>query len=102
MYSLDAISAIFVVLLRGKSGEAYNASNPDTFLTVRNLADYLFKTFNPQIKTIFSKEQCKKTDGFLPHRTLIQDCSKLMELGWKPESGIEKIYQVDIQRFRTI
>lgn len=102
MYSLDAISAIFVVLLRGKSGEAYNASNPDTFLTVRDLADYLFKTFNPQIKTIFSKEQCKKTDGFLPHRTLIQDCSKLMELGWKPESGIEKIYQVDIQRFRTI
>ena len=54
LYSLDAISAIFTVLLKGENGEAYNASNPDTFLTVRDLADRVFQKFNPSIKILRS------------------------------------------------
>lgn len=99
MYSLDAMSAIFTVLFRGEKGEAYNCSNPDTFITVRDLAEYLFKTFNPKIKTVFAPSEAKTTDGFLPHRTLVQDITKLKSLGWKPESGLDHIYQVDIERF---
>ncbi len=99
MYSLDAISAIFTVLFKGEKGEAYNASNPETFITVKDLANHLFNKFNPNIKVIFAENQAKKTDGFLPHRTLVQDCTKLRSLGWKPKTNLDHIYEIDIERF---
>ena len=99
MYSLDAISAIFTVLFKGEKGEAYNASNPDTFITVRDLAFHLVEKFNPSIKVIFDESAAKKSDGFLPHRTIVQDCSKLMKLGWKCYGSLDHIYEVDIERF---
>lgn len=100
MYSLDAVSAIFTVLFKGKKGEAYNASNPDTFITVKDLANYLFEKFNSNIKVVFAEEKAKKSDGFLPHRTLVQDISKLKSLGWEPKTSLVHIYEVDIQRFK--
>ena len=99
LYSLDAISAIFTVLLKGENGEAYNASNPDTFLTVRDLADRVFQKFNPSIKIVF-ENAAKQSDGFLPHRSIVQDCTKLKALGWKPKADLEHIYHVDIARFK--
>lgn len=99
MYSLDAVSAIFTVLFKGEKGEAYNATNPDTFITVKDLANYLFETFNPKLKIVFAENEGKSSDGFLPHRTLLQDCSKLEALGWKATANIEHIYKVDIERF---
>lgn len=99
MYSLDGVSAIFTVLFKGEKGEAYNASNPDTFITVKDLANYLFEKFNPNIKVVFAEEQARKSDGFLPHRTLVQDISKLKGLGWEPKTDLDHIYEVDIKRF---
>ena len=99
MYSLDAASAIFTVLFNGKRGEAYNASNVETFITVKDLANYLFQKFNPNIKVIFAIDEAKITDGFLPHRTLVQDCTKLESLGWKAKTGVDHIYEIDIERF---
>mgnify|MGYP000284919523 CR=1 FL=1 len=64
MYSLDAISAIFTVLFKGKKGEAYNASNPETFITVRDLAQHLVETFNQSIKVVFEIGTATKSDGF--------------------------------------
>ena len=100
MYSLDAVSAIFTVLFKGEKGEAYNASNPDTFITVKDLANYLFEKFNPNIKVVVAEEKAKTSDGFLPHRTLVQDISKLKSLGWEPKTSLDHIYEVDIQRFK--
>ena len=100
MYSLDAISAIFTVLFKGEKGEAYNASNPETFITVRNLAKHLVETFNPSIKVVFETGTATKADGFLPHRTIVQDCSKLMSLGWKPYGSLDHIYEIDLERFK--
>lgn len=100
MYSLDAVAAIFTVLLKGNKGEAYNATNPSSFMTVRDLANYLFEKFNPNIKVVFAQNEAKSTDGFLPHRTLLQDNSKLEKLGWEPRGNIDHIYEVDIERFK--
>ena len=99
LYSLDAFAGIFTVLFKGEKGQAYNASNPETFITVRDLAHHVVERFNPNIKVVFG-ERTKKEEGFLPHRTLVQDCSKLMELGWKPYGSLDHIYEVDIERFK--
>lgn len=99
LYSLDAVSAIFTVLFKGGKGEAYNASNPDTFITVKDLAYHVAEKFNNSINIVFETQQNNKNEGFLPHRSLVQDCTKLMKLGWKPISDLDHIYKVDIERF---
>ena len=63
------------------------------------MANYLFETFNPNIKVVFAQDQAKKSDGFLPHRTLVQDISKLKKLGWEPKTNLKRIYEIDIERF---
>ena len=98
LYSLDAFAGIFTVLFKGEKGQAYNASNPETFITVKDLAHHVVNKYNPSIKVIFG-ESTKKEEGFLPHRTLVQDCSKLINLGWQPCASLDHIYEVDIERF---
>ena len=101
MYSLDVISAIFTLLVKGKAGQAYNASNPETFITIKDLAYMMFAKFNPRVSVIYSENDISLTEGYLPKRVLVQDISKLKELGWNPKTSLEKIYEVDIARFTS-
>lgn len=99
MYSLDAISAIFFVLFKGKSGEAYNASNPDTFMTIKDLANHLFAKFAPDVKIEFADLDASVAQGYLPKRSLVQSVQKLEALGWKTLTDLHEIYRIDIERF---
>lgn len=99
MYSLDAVSAMFTVLFKGKSGEAYNASNPDTYMAVKDLAAVLFQRFRPALKVEFVRQDTAVAEGYLPKRTLLEDIKKIKALGWKPMADLEYIYRLDIERF---
>lgn len=99
-YTLDAISAIFLVLFKGKNGSAYNVSNPDTFMTMKDMANHLFQQFAPELKIVFEQGADITAMGFLPRRTLVQDISKIRELGWEPKTGLDEIYRIDIERIR--
>lgn len=101
IYSLDAIAAIFTVLFKGNKGEAYNASNPATFMTVKNMAATLFEKFAPDCRIIFERNADTAAMGFLPHRTLQQDISKIRQLGWEPKTSLEDIYRIDIERLKA-
>lgn len=98
IYSLDAISGIFTVLFKGKSGEAYNITDPSTYMTMRDLTSYVFEKFNPNLHIVFDIEDTSKT-GYLPHLEFTQDITKLQKLGWKPISDLEHIYKTDLSRF---
>ena len=99
IYTLDVVSAIFTVLFKGETGQAYNATNPNTFMTVRDLAANMFKKFAPDITAMFPKADASVVEGYLPKRSIIQDISKLKKLGWEPRTNLEQIFAIDIQRF---
>lgn len=101
MYSLDAVSAIFTVLFRGAKGEAYNASAPDTFIAVKDLAGAVFTRFKPELKVEFQKTDTSVAAGYLPKRTLLQSIEKISALGWSPRADMNHIYSVDIERFQA-
>lgn len=100
LYSLDAISALLLILFKGESGHAYNASNPSTFMTVKDMANHLFARFAPNLKIIFEQGADFAAMGFLPHRTLQQDIRKIKKLGWEPRTSLEEIYRIDIERLK--
>ena len=47
-YITDTISALFIILLKGKNGDAYNVSNPSQAASVNQLVETI-KKFKPQV-----------------------------------------------------
>lgn len=101
MYSLDAVAAILTVLFKGVACEAYNASNPDTYMSVRDLASHIFDTLSPELNVRVPESDTSVAAGYLPQRTLLQDVAKLQSLGWRLQTNLEDIYRIDIERFAS-
>lgn len=98
VYTLDAVSGIFTALFKGESGEVYNITNPSTFFTMKELAEKLFSKFNGKLKIEYDKPSSAPT-GYLPHLEILQNVEKIACLGWKPITGLEQIYEIDINRW---
>lgn len=101
IYSLDAVSAALTVLFKGSAGEAYNATNPSTYCSVKERAMKTIEEFNPAIRIELASIDTSITEGYLPKHMLLEDIKKIENLGWKPIAGIDEIYQVDIERFAS-
>lgn len=101
IYSLDAVSAVLTVLFKGKGGEAYNATNPETFCSVKERAYLAFSEFAPSITIEFQTDCITQQLGYLPKRSLCEDISKIEKLGWKSYANMSYIYKIDIDRFTT-
>lgn len=99
LYSLDAISAIFTVLTKGKNGEAYNATNQSTFKSINELASDVFEIFNKECTVLHNTVDDSISGGYLPYKSIIQSNDKIYKLGWKPITSLEQIYAIDIERF---
>lgn len=80
-YALDCATAILTVLLRGKSGEAYNVSNPDSLATVSDLA-HAFAELSGK-KVVFENPSDAEAAGYNPMNDSSLDSGKLEALGWK-------------------
>lgn len=85
----DAVEAILTVLYRGNPGEAYNAANEDTYISVKDLAKFLQGRFNPSGKVVFEK---RNDMGYAPFTKLNLDTSKLRSLGWQPRYGLSEMF----------
>ena len=102
IYTMDALSAVLTVLFKGQPGEAYNATNPDTYETVKDRAYKAFEKLNPGVTIEFAEQDVSMSSGYLPQRALQEDITKISELGWKPLADMSYIYDIDIKRFSSI
>ena len=89
-YTTDAISAIIYILLKGENGEPYNVANPDTYVSARDLADYVKTYFNPDINV---RIEIADNMGYAPDSYLPLSTEKLEKLGWKPKYGLYEIFK---------
>lgn len=99
VYSLDVVSAVFVLLLHGLAGEAYNATNTLSYDTIVNNANRLFDIFNKKCKIVFDLQDSNMNNLFIAKRELLMNVGKIESLGWKTITNLEDIYKIDIQRF---
>lgn len=95
-YMMDAATAILFVLLKGKTGEAYNISNPDSIISIRQLAELFAERGN--VKLEFAVPSCIEKTAFNPMVNSSLNSEKLQGIGWKglysAERGIEHTLEI--------
>lgn len=82
-YTSDAISGILTVLIKGKNGEAYNIANPNSTISIADMADLFCGLFKEsKSKVVFDIAEDVSKLGYNPVVKLQLDSSKLQSLGW--------------------
>ncbi len=96
VYSLDCASAMLKVLLAGENCHAYNISNPESIITIKELGKLLAKAGDVELKVEFPTEDEKK--GFNPMRNSSLEATNLLRLGWKgcfnAEEGLKHTVEI--------
>lgn len=88
-YTMDSICGILYILIKGISGEAYNVANPDTYISVKDLAYFIRDNFNKNINVRF---ELNPTMGYAPTTKLNLSVNKLMGLNWRPKYNLFQMF----------
>ncbi|MDE4541323.1 NAD-dependent epimerase/dehydratase family protein [Thermoanaerobacterium sp. R66] len=86
-YVSDAVSAILTILLNGRSGEAYNVSDENSDITLRELAETIARLSDRRV--IFRLPDEIESIGFSKATKAILDNSKLKSLGWSAKYDLK-------------
>lgn len=101
-YIADALAAFFLILLRGKHGEAYNVCNTNEFYSIAELADILAGLCPGMHLKVVRKDRDKggayvenSVANSIPH-----DNSKLKRLGWETKYDVRAGFMRVIEGIR--
>lgn len=92
LYTMDAVSAIFTVLLKGESGKAYNAGNPATYCSIKEMAQMVTHELANDVITVKYSENLQVHKRYMPPHFLNLDMTEISKLGWKPTLGLKEMY----------
>ena len=92
LYTADAVRAILTVLLKGAPGEAYTAANPETYCSIRQMAQLVLNTIGTGSGKVRFDIQDTKKLGYADTLYMNLDTSKITSLGWKPQVGLAEMY----------
>lgn len=95
-YTTDCVSAILYILIRGEKGEAYNVANEETYISIKDMADFLCAHFNPQLKVVVEEHP---EMGYAPVTKLNLSTEKLRSIGWLPRYGLYDMFNRLIKGF---
>ena len=89
-YVVDCVSALFYILLKGDSGQAYNVAESD--YSIKDFASTVARLCNQSV--VFDTPSCHEQKGFNKVSESVLSTEKLRELGWEPHfdlvSGISE------------
>ena len=82
----DTVAGMLWALLAGEPGRAYNIANPDSDITLRDLAGAIADAAGT--KVVFELPDAVERAGYSTATKALLDGSRLRELGWRPEYDI--------------
>ncbi|MBD5516291.1 MAG: NAD-dependent epimerase/dehydratase family protein [Lachnospiraceae bacterium] len=94
-YALDAAMGVLTVLLKGENGEAYNISDTESEVTLRQICEWLAE--DNHVKIVFDIPDAKEQAGYSMATKALLDTEKIEALGWSPQThmrdGLRKTVQ---------
>ena len=89
--TMDAVSAVLTVLLQGENGQVYNAGNPNTYSSIKEMAELVIKEFGKgDCKLVIDRS--KDVGQYPPDNMLNLDITPLQNLGWMPKYELKDMY----------
>jgi nucleoside-diphosphate-sugar epimerase len=90
----DAARGLLTVLLKGKTGEAYNVVNPAASATIREMAERVAnEVCGGKIKVVVKAPEDLRARGYAPDMAYTLKADKLEALGWTPKYGLGEMYR---------
>lgn len=87
-YVVDCVSALFFILLKGNSCEAYNVADELSNISIRELAELTSSMAGKKVLIDLPSNMEKK--GYNVVRKSVFSTAKLEQLGWRPETHIQE------------
>lgn len=87
-YMADAVSGLLTVLLKGKSGEAYNIADENSDIMLKDLAAIIANISGKEV--VFEVPDKMEAAGYSKATKARLDSKKLKALGWVPLYSIDK------------
>ena len=93
-YTRDAVNAIFYILINGIKSEAYNVTNMETAVSIREMAELVCSIYPESgIKVRIEIPEDISGFGYNPEMRIILNNEKTQALGWKAEVGLADMYR---------
>ena len=99
-YALDAAMGILTVLLKGKSREAYNISDTESEVTLRQIAEWLAEDNN--ITVVTEMPDATEQAGYSTATKALLDTKKITELGWLPRIHMREGLYKTVESLRDV
>lgn len=92
-YITDAINALFTLMLSGLPGEAYNITNMDTVISIRDMAELVCSLVPDKgIHVQLDIPENVSAFGYNPEMVIRLDSRKLQGLGWQPAVKLPEMF----------
>ena len=98
LHVADAVSGLLTVMLKGKSGEAYNIADERSDITLRDLATLIAERFGR--KVVFDIPNAAESSGFSPVLKACMGSDKIKKLGWDVTYDIRSGMQQTISEMK--
>lgn len=90
-YTMDSISAIILILIKGESAKAYNVANKNTAISIFEMAHKISLLSELPIAVRVEPEEGSLLYGYNPTMKCILDVTELERLGWEPQFSLQKM-----------
>ena len=97
-YVADAVGAMLLAFTKGKD-KYYNVANPDNIISIRDLANLIAGLDPKQKVKVQYASDIEQQLNYLPFKLGIMNVDRIMNLGWRPQVGIEEAFKYTIESF---
>lgn len=98
-YVADAIGAMLLAVTKGKA-HYYNVANPENQISIRDLARLIASFDESGVVQVKYADQCEQTLNYLPFKLGMMNVERIMELGWRPQVGLENAFRYTLESFQ--
>lgn len=99
-YVVDCASALLYILLKGKSGEAYNIADDSSNITIKQLAELVANIAN--LKVVMQLPDNVEKAGYSVITKAVFDTRKLESLGWRTTGNMKDNMRATIEEESAI
>lgn len=92
-YVADAVTALLIILAKGKSGESYNVANENTAIRIADMAKFVCDKFSyGKSRVVFDIVGDSSKLGYNPVMKICLNTTKLKALGWRAYFDLEQMF----------